>query len=503
MNQKPERMARRKFIYAGLGALVVILAGTTAYFATRPPQVIEKTVKETVTKTITATVEKPVTTTVSPTTTPALVLKGPFTYWHEKGYTESEDKAWNEIVKTFADKYGIKDYELVLPPVRDFPVKLQAAVDAGTPPDVALSPHFLRTRYAFEGKLVDLTDIIEPVKDKLAKIAVEGGYLYDKTIGRKSYYSGQCFATGYFLHVNKDLIRKAGEDPENIPKEWDEFHGFFRRIQKKLGGPPPYAFGYPQSTQSRGDGPNMVEQLFVTMGGEIVSKDNELIIDDDNNKEIFIRTIDILTSFIKEGYCPKDALTWDPPANNVAFNTGITVIMWNGTLSIPMYWLNKDPKKYYESIATIDAPTGPNGEEWTYGMAGTGHETWKNSKNIDAAKKFIAYMLEPEPQVKVVKTMLGRYYPTRKEAAEDPEIKKGFATAEYPVDPNYPAYYRQLFERKNFVLWEFSNPALGEMVTAGCLTDPCARVVVDGLTPKEAVEEQIPRMKSIWKKYYG
>jgi ABC-type glycerol-3-phosphate transport system substrate-binding protein len=56
MNQ-PKRMNRRKFIYAGLGAVIIIVGGIAAYFATRPPEVIEKTIVTTVSGTPTTVVK--------------------------------------------------------------------------------------------------------------------------------------------------------------------------------------------------------------------------------------------------------------------------------------------------------------------------------------------------------------------------------------------------------------------------------------------------------------
>jgi multiple sugar transport system substrate-binding protein len=60
MNQKPKKMNRRKFIYAGLGAVIVIVGGIAAYFAAKPPEVIKETVVQTIRETVSTTVEKPI-----------------------------------------------------------------------------------------------------------------------------------------------------------------------------------------------------------------------------------------------------------------------------------------------------------------------------------------------------------------------------------------------------------------------------------------------------------
>jgi hypothetical protein len=63
MRREPKRMDRRKFIYAGLGAVIVIMGGVIAYLATKPAEVVEKVV------TVEKPVEKTVVTTVSGTPT--------------------------------------------------------------------------------------------------------------------------------------------------------------------------------------------------------------------------------------------------------------------------------------------------------------------------------------------------------------------------------------------------------------------------------------------------
>ncbi|GBC75560.1 hypothetical protein HRbin06_00878 [archaeon HR06] len=67
MSQEPKKIDRRKFIYAGLGAVAVVAIGLAAYFATRPPAVVEKTVVQT--QTIEKPVERTIVTTVAGTPT--------------------------------------------------------------------------------------------------------------------------------------------------------------------------------------------------------------------------------------------------------------------------------------------------------------------------------------------------------------------------------------------------------------------------------------------------
>ncbi|GBC74860.1 Glutathione-binding protein GsiB [archaeon HR06] len=76
-----KKIDRRKFIYAGLGAVAVAAIGVAAYFATRPPERVVETVVQTQTvekpveKVVTQTVEKPVTMVTTVAGTPTTIVQ--------------------------------------------------------------------------------------------------------------------------------------------------------------------------------------------------------------------------------------------------------------------------------------------------------------------------------------------------------------------------------------------------------------------------------------------
>jgi multiple sugar transport system substrate-binding protein len=541
MDQPPKKMNRRKFIYAGLGALVVIFGGLTAYFATRPPEVVERTIERTITGTPTTvvqtiTVEKPIEKTVVTTVsgTPTTIIKtetltstqvktvsttiekpvtvgptiGPFTIWVEKGYAEAEDKAWDLAISTFKQISGIKEIELSRIVPKDFPIKIHAAVEGGNPPDYSSAHVGPTLQHAFMDKLEDMTEIIEPVKDRITPAALKQAYMWNNVKKKYSYYGVPWSVTSYFLHIWRDLIEKAGyieeaKNPrEKIPKDWDGFNEFFKDVQKKLRarGLEIYGLGYPLSTASLGDGPNLLGTLYWTMGGETL-RDGKFVMDEPKNRRLFIKAVDILSSFVKEGYTPLESLTWGPPDNNIFFNTKKSVTMWNGTMSIPMYIYGKNPNSYYKELMTIEAPKGPNGEEWVYMVEShVISVVYKDSKNKEAGKAFARYMLEPDPELNICKAMVGRVFPARIEAGR--QMKEGFPGPHGEEDPNMPQAYRQIYlAKKARVAFYAEHPALTEMTHAGAFTDTFARVIHDNWDPEKAVDEALDRAKRIWEKW--
>ena len=82
------------------------------------------------------------------------------TVWWVKGFYKSEDDALFAAIKKFEDKTKIK-VELSQYPVQDMIPKTVAALDAGTPPDVAYADVYdfqVTGKWAYDGKLEDMTD---------------------------------------------------------------------------------------------------------------------------------------------------------------------------------------------------------------------------------------------------------------------------------------------------------------------------------------------------------
>src|SRR5262244_4040726 len=88
------------------------------------------------------------------------------TVWWVKGFYKSEDDALLAAIKKFEDKTKVK-VELSQYPVQDMIPKTVSALDAGTVPDVAFADVYdfqVTGKWAFDGKLEDLSDVITPLK---------------------------------------------------------------------------------------------------------------------------------------------------------------------------------------------------------------------------------------------------------------------------------------------------------------------------------------------------
>src|SRR6476619_2639066 len=110
--------------------------------------------------------------------------------WWVKSFYPSEDAALFDAIKKFEAKTGVK-VDLSQYAVQDGIPKTVAALDAGHPPDGAYIDVYdfqVLGKWAFEGKLEDLTDVLTPIKNNFLPNTVETTYLYNDKTKKRGYY---------------------------------------------------------------------------------------------------------------------------------------------------------------------------------------------------------------------------------------------------------------------------------------------------------------------------
>src|SRR6266496_2245742 len=96
-----------------------------------------------------------------------------------KGFYPAEDKALDEVIDKFQKKTGVK-VELSRYAPQEMIPKTVAALDSGTPPDVVYGDVFdfqVAGKWAYEGRLEDLSDILTPMKASFLPVTLETVYL--------------------------------------------------------------------------------------------------------------------------------------------------------------------------------------------------------------------------------------------------------------------------------------------------------------------------------------
>jgi multiple sugar transport system substrate-binding protein len=427
------------------------------------------------------------------------------TVWWVKGFYKSEDDALLEAIKKFEQKSGVK-VELSQYPVQDMIPKTVAALDAGTPPDVAYADVYdfqVAGKWAFDGKLEDISDVINPIKDRFAKNTVETTYLYNDKAKKKAYYAFPLKQQTMHIQYWIDMLQQAGFKETDIPQDWKGYWAFWcdkvQPASRKKTGQRVYGIGQPMGVDSSDS-----FYSFLTFADaynvKMVDDDGKLLVDDPKVKEGLIGALTDYTQPYVKGCAPQSATSWKDPDNNVAFHNKTTVLTHNATISIAAKWLDdannetltpeqreQAKKNYYENIATAGFPNKPDGSKMVYRTAVKVGVIFDQSQNKKRGKEFVSFLLQEENLTPYVEGALGRWFPVTKAAQERP-----FWTADRhrkSVHDQYAAGTVPFEFTKNYKFTILNN----ENVWAKAMN----RVVNEKIPVDKAVDEMIVRIKAV------
>jgi len=371
-----------------------------------------------------------------------LVAGGPATaqetlsVWWVKGFYKSEDDALLAAVKKFEQSSGVQ-VDLSQYAVQDMIPKTVSALDAGTPPDVAYADVYdfqVAGKWAYEGKLDDVSDIIEPIKARFASNTIETAYLYNDQTKKKAYYAFPLKQQTMHIQYWIDMLQTAGFTEADIPKSWKDYWSFWcDKVQpayRKKTSTRVYGIGMPMGVDSSDS-----FYSFLTFADaynvKLVDDDGRLLVDDPKVKEGLIGALRDYTEVYTKGCTPPSSTSWKDPDNNVAFHNKTTVMTHNATISIAAKWLddaNNDSlsaeqravakKNYTELIRTAGFPNKPDGSPMVYRTAVKVGVIFANAKNKMRAKQFVSFLLQEENLTPYVEGALGRWFPVTKAGQE-------------------------------------------------------------------------------------
>jgi multiple sugar transport system substrate-binding protein len=425
-------------------------------------------------------------------------------YW-TKGFYPQEDKALDDMVAKFEKKTGVKIELSRYSPQESVP-KAVAALDSGTPPDVAYGDVFdfqVAGKWAAEGRLEDLSDILTPMKASFLPVTLETVYLLNEKTKKRGYYAFPMKRQTMHIQYWKDMLAEAGFKESDIPKTWNAYWDFWctkaQAGYRKASGKRIYSIGSPMGVDSSDSFYSFLTYMDA-YNVKVVDDNGKLLVDNAAVKKGLTAAVADYASTVDKGCTPPSAVTWKDPDNNVAFHNKQIMMTHNATISIAAKWLDdanseklkpeeraQAKKNYEQLIATGAFPAKPDGKPMQYRSAVKVGVVFANAKNKKRAKEFVQFAMQDENLIPYVEGALGRWYPVTKSGAqrkfwtEDPHRKivhEQFSAGTVPFEFT-----------KNWKFTILNN----ENVWAKAVN----RVVVDKWTPEKAVDEMIARIKQV------
>ena len=414
--------------------------------------------------------------------------------WWEKGYNPQEDEALKKLVGDWEKKTGNK-IELFLSSSEELFQKALRASKVGNLPDLILSckgERSLSIRLAWEGKLADVSDVIESVKHLYPKNVLESANLYNKAEKRWGYYGIPIHQATNHVYYWKDLLEQVGRNEKDIPKDWDGFWQFWTKIQDELRTKQKldiYGLGLPVSIEA-GDTFQTFEQILEAYDVTILDSKGQLQVDKPQVRQGIVKVLNWYEQFYQQGYIPPDALRWLNPDNNRSLLNHKILMTINRTLSIPAA-VRQDPNLYRNKLGILELPNKPNGKPMRHLITVEQALVFATSKHQKLAKDFIAYILQPKVMGEYLKAAGGRYAPVQRSIWNDP-----FWTD--PREPHISVATKTITQTPTRTYYTFQNPTYNEVLQENVWGKALRRVLVDRVSSEQAADEAIARIKQIF-----
>jgi multiple sugar transport system substrate-binding protein len=396
---------------------------------------------------------------------------GKLTYWGGLIFSDEANKMLEDTINAWGEANGV-DTEVVMINQNETNQKVSAAVESGTMPsalDMGLDLLLLLTT----------SEELQPVDDLYDKIGTAQGGWYESlatstdTTSIGGARTGIPFgASGNLLFSRMDVLEEKGLAQ---PTTWVELSDFAAQAQS----PGLYGMGFALSNV--GDG-NVQQQVLQSYGGRIA---------DDAGTTVTIKSEETRTylEWVKAawdaGLFPPGATTWDGAGDNTAYLAGQAVFIANtGSVAIAA---QADDPELFEATGYSPLPEGPKGRISPINPNVRAIPT--STQDVDTAKALIEHLTTPE--------FLGEYY---KVAIYGPVLKDQDSFEIWSETVH--AGLLDLVKNGTAPAYpDVNNTAFADFSANFLVPKMVQRVVIDGRTFDEAMDEAQEQGQAIYDKY--
>ena len=417
-------------------------------------------------------------------------------YWAGQGFIPQEDAAMRKVCEDYMKESGNKiDYSIM--PFMALNQKTISALTSGDVPDLIFmdAPATILPQNAWDDKIVDVTDVVTPYDSQLSDSAKLGSTFYNKVTKKRSYYLCPIKQGATPFHIWGDLVEKAGLKMSEIPEKWDGVWTYLKQAQKPLrakGMRHLYACGLQITTVGPNDGNNLFTHFLIANGGEgIITPDGKLHVDDPKVREAAIKSVEFMTNLYKEGVVPPEALSWNDADDNNGYHEKLFMMDFDGTLSTELAMI-KDKQAFYHDMQTLAPKLKNDGTPMKTQINAGGGYIPKGAKNVEVAKDFMKYFMQPKIMNENLKGGLGRWFPANHQIVNDDPwwLNSG--------EPCLKPYIEEGVLNPTLPVFEGYSPAWGQASAEQLWGQAHADVIKNNVKAADAVDKAFKRCSAIF-----
>jgi multiple sugar transport system substrate-binding protein len=217
------------------------------------------------------------------------------------------------------------------------------------------------------------------------------------------------------------------------------------------------------------------------------SADDKTRVDDPAVRASLIRSLETYASVYLTGCTPPDAVHWTTRDNNDRFVAQTVVMTLNSSLSIPNAIEASRPDDYRRNTATIEWPSSADGQPLAiYGVLYRG-AVFRTERPVALGREFVRFLIEDGWLAHYLDFAGDHLLPPMTKLLEQPFWLDG-------SDPHRMASAIQTLTRPHH--YDVGITA-GQVFEDRTWRKAVHRVVSEGWTPEQAVDEAIARIKQI------
>jgi multiple sugar transport system substrate-binding protein len=386
-----------------------------------------------------------------------------------------------EILRPFEKESGI-DVEVQLVGWDVQFDRIRNAAVSGKGPDVTQAGTTQVPFFAALGGFDDLSDRVDEIGGDSAY--APGVWQTTQVSGRDGVYAVPWFTEARSIYYRKDLLEKAGVDPETAFTDWDAFKATLQKLKDSgaVDNKETYAYGSPGKQAF--DLVHHVMPFVWDAGGAELSEDATTSTIDSPKAQ---QGVEFIADLLPAGLYDPTALEKDAQQVEDSFKAG-RLAVWIGGPWVLAARERKDDDTWApevrRNVGVAPMPAGPSGEAYTF-VGGSNLMMFENAENKDAAWRLMEYLSEDDTQTAYADLM--GMFPARLEPQEQAAQK----------DANYAAFYEAIQDGRTYA----PIPQWGQVETAyrehfGNILDMAAGVGKQDYS-SQAVAEELQEAKKV------
>jgi multiple sugar transport system substrate-binding protein len=241
-----------------------------------------------------------------------------------------------------------------------------------------------------------------------------------------------------------------------------------------------------------GDTEEQLVQFQLGYGKPWISMDRRLQIDDTTIRAGIVKALDAYTLIWRKGCTPPDSTSWTNSGNNQAFLAQRVVMTPNSSLSITGALRATRPDDYYKSTATIDWPNRVDGQTLVIEGGVQRAVVFRAGGNPALASDFVRFLAQEGWLAYWLDFAGERWFPPMRKLVDQP----------FWLDPSDPHRMRaaiQILTQPQLLEEDVRDHEWrwGLIPEENVWGKAVHRVATEGISPEQAVDEAIARIKQI------